>query len=440
MTIAPGSRPGFREERTAIGYALRVCRGPGAALVLLLAASCAGAQGLSPGRLARIDTTVREYVETERIAGAVILVLHGGRAAQLGAYGKRDIEAGDPMRKDSIFRIASMSKAVTSVAALILMEEGRLLLTDPVSKYIPAFKKTTVMVPRAEGSAPEAPVKTIAAKREITIRDLMTHTSGISYGAGPAEAQYKAANLYLWYFADKDEPIAAAIERLAGLPFEAQPGEKWVYGFSSDVLGRVVEVASGMTLDGFFAARIFTPLKMVDTSFFLPREKRSRLATLYAAKESGGLARAPSAGREGQGEYVDGPRRCFSGGAGLLSTASDYGRFLQMLVNGGELDGVRVLSPKSVELATSNHVGQLYEEGLSGFGLGFAVVEKVGRAGRLASVGEFSWGSAYYSSYWADPADAIVGVFLAQLLPARGLDLQQKFRTLVYQAVVPAAR
>ena len=222
------------------------------------------------------------------------------------------------MRKDTIFRIASMSKAVTTVAALILMEEGKLLLSDPVSKYIPSFANTTVR---------DGPAGTVPAKRPITLRDLMTHTSGISYGEGPAEAQYKSAGAYLWYFADKAEPIGAVVDRIARLPFESQPGEKWIYGFSSDVLGRVVEVASGLPLDVFLKTRIFDPLKMPDTSFFLPPEKRGRLATVYAATESGGIERAPEHGRGGQGEFVDGPRACFSGGAGLLSTANDYARF-----------------------------------------------------------------------------------------------------------------
>jgi CubicO group peptidase (beta-lactamase class C family) len=225
------------------------------------------------------------------------------------------------------------------------------------------------------------------------------------------------------------------IERLASLPFDAQPGEKYIYGFNTDILGAVVEKASGMPLDEFFRTRIFEPLKMVDTSFFLPPAKADRLAAVYGAKEGGGLERAPNPQR-GQGDYVDGPRKCFSGGAGLLSTASDYARFLQMLVNGGELDGHRLLSPKTVELATSNHVGTLFNEGQTGFGLGFEIVEHVGRSGRPGSVGEFSWGGAYYTSYWADPQEQIVAVFMSQMLPAGSLDLQGKFRALVYQSVV----
>ena len=259
----------------------------------------------------------------------------------------------------------------------------------------------------------------------------------MSYGSGPAEAQYKAAKIWMWYFADKDEPILPVIERLASLPFDAQPGEKYIYGFNTDILGAVIEKASGMPLDEFFRARVFEPLKMVDTSFFLPPAKRDRLAAVYLAKDGGAIERAPDPQR-GQGDYVDGPRKCFSGGAGaavaihrlgLRAVPADAG-------NGGELDGQRLLSPKTVELATSNHLGTLFNEGKTGFGLGFEIVEHVGRSGRLGSVGEFSWGGAYYTSYWADPQEQIVAVFMSQMLPAGNLDLQGKFRALVYQSVV----
>jgi CubicO group peptidase (beta-lactamase class C family) len=399
------------------------------------------AVGISSERLRRLTSVMKQYVDDGRIAGVVTLVARGGRIAHLEAVGLADRESNLPMRTDTIFRIASMSKAVTSVAAMMLVEEGRLGLSDPVSRYIPGFKKTTVLVAPPPGAVPGTPVSAVPAKREINVRDLLTHTSGISYGSGAAEAQYKAANVFGWYFADKAEPVSAAIDRLTGLPFEAQPGEKYVYGFSTDVLGVVVEKASGLSLDEFFRTRIFEPLGMKDTHFYLPPEKKSRLAAVYAAKEGGGLERAPDAGT-GQGAYVDGPRQGFSGGAGLLSTARDYARFMQALLDGGTLDGVRILSPKTVELMTSNHVGSLENEGRTGFGLGFEVVEHLGRAGRYGSVGEFGWGGAYYTSYWADPQEQLVALFMAQLLPSGGLDLQGKFRTLVYQSIVgpvPAA-
>jgi CubicO group peptidase (beta-lactamase class C family) len=411
--------------------------------VLLGLAASAAAQSLAPARpetvglsserLQRLSALTRRYVDEGRVAGVVTLVARAGKLAHLEAVGHADREAGVPMMTDTIFRIASMSKAITSVAAMMLVEEGRLGLSDPVSRYIPSFKKTTVLVAAPAGA--DTPASVVPARREITVRDLLTHTSGISYGWGAAEPQYKAANVLGWYFADKTEPMATTIERLAGLPFEAQPGEKYVYGFSTDVLGVVVEKASGLSLDEFLRTRIFAPLGMSDTHFYLPPAKRNRLAAVYSAKDGAALARAPDEGT-GQGAYVEGPRQSFSGGAGLVSTARDYARFLQALLGGGELDGVRILGPKTVELMTSNHVGTLFNEGRAGFGLGFEVVEHVGRAGRHGSVGEFGWGGAYFTTFWADPQENLVAVFLAQLLPSGGLDLQGRFRTLVYQALV----
>jgi CubicO group peptidase (beta-lactamase class C family) len=424
----------YRASRLAIVLAVLVATAAPAAAQALAPAK-PEAVGLSSERLRRLSALTKRYVDEGRIAGVVTLVARGGRVAHLEALGQADREAGAAMRTDTIFRIASMSKAVTSVAAMMLVEDGKLGLSDPVSRHIPSFKKTTVFVAPPAGAVPGTPLSALPAKREINVRDLLTHTSGISYGSGPAEAQYKAANVFGWYFADKAEPVSAGVDRLAALPFEAQPGEKYVYGFSTDVLGVVVEKASGLTLDEFFRTRIFEPLGMIDTHFYLPTAKKGRLAAVYSAKEGGPVERAPNEGT-GQGAYVEGPRQAFSGGAGLLSTARDYARFLQSLLNGGELDGARILSPKTVELMTSNHVGTLFSEGRTGFGLGFEVVEHLGRAGRYGSVGEFGWGGAYYTSYWADPHEELVAVFMTQLLPSGGLDLQGRFRTLVYQAIV----
>jgi CubicO group peptidase (beta-lactamase class C family) len=398
----------------------------GAALAQGLPVGTPESVGLSGPRLNRLSSAMQRVVDEHRLSGVVTLIARNGKTVHFESYGKLDREKNIPMPKDAIFRIASMSKAITSVAIVMLMEEGRLLLNDPVSKIIPSFAKTTVA---AQGNGDPVP-----AKRAITIRDLLTHTAGISYGAGALESTYKAKDLYMWYFADNDEPIAASIDRLATLPFEAQPGERWVYGFGTDILGVVVEKVSGMSLDEFFRTRIFEPLKMIDTSFYLPPSQARRFATVYSYSQ-GTLTRAPDPGM-GQGDYVNGPRKAFSGGAGLVSTASDYARFLQMLLNGGELDGVRVLSPKSVELMTSNHVGDLYSQGRFGFGLGFEITEHVGRSGRPGSVGEFGWGGAYYTKFWVDPAEKLVAVFMTQSRPAEGLTVQDQFRALVYQAVV----
>ena len=292
--------------------------------------------GFSVARLARIDSFYQRAVDREDIAGAVVLVLRDGRPVYERAFGWADREAGRRMTPNTIFRIASQTKAITSVAVLALAEEGKLALGDPVSRFIPAYRQTTVAVSGGAGGS------TAPARRAITIRDLLTHTAGISYGTDSLVASsYAAKGLgpragFGWYTADKDEPICATMERLATLPFVAQPGERYVYGYNTDILGCVVERASGMPLDQFIRTRITAPLKMEDTHFFLPPAKRERLATVYTRGPDGRLVRSPE-GPRGQGDYVDGPRTSFSGGAGLLSTARDYARFLQMLLERGKL-------------------------------------------------------------------------------------------------------
>jgi CubicO group peptidase (beta-lactamase class C family) len=386
--------------------------------------------GMSSERLARLTAVMDTYAREKQIAGGVTLIARAGRVVYFSASGKLDVEKGTPMPKDAIFRIASMSKAITTVGAMTLVEEGRLLLTDPVSKYVPAFATTTV---RGYGSG--LSINPVGARRRISIRDLMTHTSGASYGGGELEELYTAAGFNQWYFADKTEPIGHWIEKLATLPFESNPGERYVYGYSTDILGYVIEKVSGMPLDRFLASRIFEPLKMTDTSFFLPPSKEARLAAVYGKTASGTITRGPDT-HPGQGDYVRGPRAAFSGGAGLLATTSDYARFLQMLLNGGEVDGVRLLSPKTIELMTTNHIGNLYTSPGRGFGLGFETVDDLGRSGRYGSEGEFSWGSAYFSRYWVDPKEQIIAIFMTQLLPSGGLDLQEKLRVLVNQAIL----
>jgi CubicO group peptidase (beta-lactamase class C family) len=391
--------------------------------------------GFAPGRLARIDSVMQRYVDSGRVAGVVTLVARHGRVAQLGVYGWSDREAGRRMSADAIFRIASQSKAVTSVAVMMLVEEGRLGLADPVSRWLPSFATATVATP--DSVHPRVPLR-----RPITIRDLLTHTAGISYGTDSLVAPlYRAAGLgpaagWGWYFADKTEPICASMDRLGALPFVAQPGERFVYGYNTDILGCVVERVSGMPLDEFMRTRIFGPLRMRDTHFFLPPAQRARLAAVYAAQPGGAITRAPD-GPLGQGGYVDGPRASFSGGAGLLSTAGDYARFLQMLLNGGTLDGARLLAPSTVALMTRNQVGVIYDRtGAAGFGLGFEVLLDPGLAGQYGSVGRYGWGGAYATNYWVDPGQDMVALLMLQLLPSGGLDIGDRFRTLVYQAIV----
>jgi len=383
---------------------------------------------LPPERVERIDRALQRYVDENRIGGAVALVLRDGQPVYERAVGWSDKEAGRRMTTDTIFRIASQTKAITSTAILSLVEEGKLTLTDPVSRVIPQFAKTTV----ASGGS------IVPAKRAITIRDLLTHTAGISYGTEPAIAsQYEAKGLgpaagLGWYTADKDEPVCATMERLATLPFVAQPGEQWVYGYNTDILGCVVERASGMSLDAFVKTRITDPLRMTDTQFFLPAAQRNRLAAVYASGDDALIRRAPD-GPRGQGNYVDGPRRSFSGGAGLLSTARDYGRFLEMIRRGGELDGVRILAPRTVRLMTTNQVGTLHSATGLGFGLGFETTDRYGANG-MDSEGAFGWGGAYGSVYRVDPEAKLVMVLMIQLLP-NTTDIRTVFPTLVYQAL-----
>jgi len=414
-------------------------------LLLLLAAPLAAQElsrarpedvGMSSERLERLSAAFRRYVDEGRLPGAVVLVARRGKVPYLEAFGARDVEAGAPMTTDAIFRVASQTKALVSVAVMMLQEEGALLIGDPVGRYLPEFRETTVAVAREGGG-----YDVVEARRPIRIRDLLTHTAGIGYGQGRAEDRWAEAKIQGWYFADRDEPVGATVARMAALPFDAHPGERWVYGYSTDVLGTVVERVSGVPLDAFLRTRILEPLGMRDTHFYLPPADRHRLAVVYSTRDEAGLERAPDpGGMVGQGAYLEGPRKSFSGGAGLLSTASDYARFLRMLLNGGELDGVRILSPKTVELMTTDHVGELYGSPGQGFGLGFYVVEDLGARGQPGSVGEFGWGGAYHSTYWVDPGEELVVVYFTQVIPATGLDDHGKLRALVYQAISDAGR
>ena len=387
--------------------------------------------GLSSARLARLSEVMQRYVDEGRLGGAVTLVARAGKVAHLQAYGTLDPATGTAMPTNAIFRIASQTKALTSVAVMVLFEEGKLLLGDPVSKYIPEFKSTTVAVPDPSKKAPG--YKIVPARRQITIRDLLTHTAGISYGDGPAMELFKAAGLQGWFLADRPEPVGAYIKKLAGLPFDAQPGEKFIYGYNTDVLGYLVEVVSGMSLADFIEKRIAKPLDMKDTHFFLPEDKAGRLAGLYGIGKSG---KAEPVSDPKDINYIQGPRKCYAGGAGLLATAEDYARFLLMLQSGGEWGGVHILSPKSVELMTADHLGPLYTSPGNGFGLGFWVTKEIGRTGEPGSVGAYGWGGAYHTTYWVDPAEKLVAVFMTQLLPATGSDAQAKFKALVYQSIV----
>jgi CubicO group peptidase (beta-lactamase class C family) len=411
---------------------MRILTALAIAATLAITVPAAGPGTLSPERLQRIDRLFQQYVDEGRIAGAVGYVLQDGKPVYERAFGWADKEAGVKMAPNTIFRIASQTKAITSVAILSLMEEGKLTITDPVSRYIPTFASTKVSVRNGETA------EIVAAKRPINIRDLLTHTAGISYGTDARiAAMYEAKGLgpaagFGWFTADKDEPICVTMERLGTLPFVSQPGEAWVYGYNTDVLGCIVEKVSGMPLDQFIKTRITDPLGMKDTQFFLPPAQRARLAAVYLSDSDGKVKRAPD-GARGQGAYVDGPRKSFAGGAGLLSTAQDYGRFLEMIRRGGALDGVRILSPRTVALMTTNQVGTLHSQVGLGWGLGFETTDRFGANG-LDSAGAFGWAGAYSSTYRVDPESHLVICFMVQMLP-NTTDLGRKFPTLVYQAL-----
>ena len=388
--------------------------------------------GMSSERLERLTAALQAYVDDDRLAGAVAIVARRGKIAYMEAVGYRDKESGAPLATDAMFRIASQTKALASVGVMLLQEEGRLLITDPVGKYLPEFMETTVAEPNDSGGYDVVP-----AKRPITIRDLLTHTAGISYGNGPAADRWQEAGITGWYFADRDETVGDVMARLAGLPLDGHPGEAWIYGYNTDILGAMIEKISGQTLGAFLGERLFGPLGMEDTHFFLPAGKVARLATVYSATDDGGIERAPEPGHMvGQGAYVNGPRRSFSAGAGLVSTATDYARFLQMMLNGGELDGVRVLSRKTVESMTVGHTGDIPFRPGQSFGLGFSVVEDPAALGLPASVGEFAWGGAYHSTYWVDPAEELVVAYMTQIIPAGDIDDHGKLRALVHQAII----
>ena len=386
--------------------------------------------GFVPGRLDRIGAALEDYVAEGSLPGAVVAVLRDGAVVYEEAVGYSDVEGGRRIEVDAIFRIASQTKAVVSVAVMMLQEDGALLISDPLGRYLPAFSETTVAVPGEDGGYDVVP-----ADRPITIRDLLTHTAGISYGYGPGGDRWSEAGITGWYFAHLDEPVRATVDRMAALPFQAQPGARFVYGYATDILGALVEEVSGLPLDEFLSQRLFEPLDMRDTHFYLPPGKTDRLAVVYGHDGPGSLSRAAEGpGMDTQGQYVDGPRKSLSGGAGLLSTARDYARFLQMMLNGGHLGDARILSPASVALMTANHIGDLMGSGV-GFGLGFQVRLDLGAAGQLGSEGDYGWGGAYHTTYWVDPAERLVVVYFTQLRRNLPVDDHAKVRALVYGAL-----
>ncbi|MEZ0539686.1 serine hydrolase domain-containing protein [Fibrella arboris] len=390
--------------------------------------------GINADRLQRIDRVLKEYVDQGKQAGIVALVVRNGQVVYHKAFGENGTTTKAPLQRDAIMRIASQTKAITSVAVMMLYEEGRFLLDDPVSKYIPAFKKPVVLDTFNEK---DTTYTTKPARSEITIRQLLTHTSGLSYagiGTKEAVAIYAKAGIPSG-IGTPMYSLSATMPALAKLPLVNQPGEKWTYSLSTDVLGYFVEVISGQSLDQFFRTRIFEPLGMNDTYFYLPASKASRLATLYTEVPAT-RAVVPMPVQPGgiSGDYPTKAGTYYSGGAGLSSTAYDYAVFLQMMLNGGEYGGKRLLAPATVHLITQNQIGAL-NVGDNKFGLGFEIATEKAAAKLPVSVGIFSWGGFFGTSYWADPEKGIIGVIMTQKSPNSYGDLNDKFRVLVYQAL-----
>jgi len=388
--------------------------------------------GFSSERLSRIDSVMNNYIAKEKMPGMVCLIARHGKIAYYKSFGKMDIEANKSMQPNSMFRIASMTKAITSVAVMTLYEQGKFLLSDPVSKYIPEFKNPKVVTLSANGDTILVP-----AKSEITIRELLNHTSGITYGGGLQSKYYKEAGMTVGL-----TPTAGTIKQkilaLAKLPLASQPGEKFNYGMSVDVLGYLIEVLSGKTFDEYLKQNIFEPLKMHDTYFTLPQNKYARLATLYKMSKDSLLVKATG--------YFPYPQTqtYFSGGAGLVSTAADYAKFAQMLLNKGQLENVRILSRKSIEAMTSNSIADLFihtyfkHNGIMGdkFGLGFGIRTERGVFDELESPGSFGWDGAFYTRFWVDPKEDLFGIFMSQVDSYWDENLIGKFKVLVYQAIV----
>src|SRR5579859_4074026 len=386
----------FKITTLLFGFSLLMsAAATGAAIAQELPAAKPEAVGLSPERLDRIGTAVAKSIDDKQIAGAVTVVVRHGKVAWLKAQGMQDREAGKPMPADALFRICSMTKPITSVAVMMLYEEGRFQLDDPISRYLPEFKNPKVLVKPVSGEPYSIP-----ATREITIRDLLRHTSGLTYNWNESLGKmYNDANVASGLLA-YDGTIADSVKRLAAQPLLFNPGERWEYSLGVDVLGRLVEVVSGKPLDEFFRTRIFEPLGMKDTYFYPPDEKVKRLATAYSFDDAKGLSRFPDTTvAEGLLTYsadypYHGPKKLFAGGAGPVSTPADYARFCQMMLDNGKVGSTHLLSRKSVELMTSDQLGKIGPD--QGFGLGFGVEGVKQPLSELGSPGAYDWGGFFY--------------------------------------------
>lgn len=386
--------------------------------------------GMSQERLGRVHQLIDRYIQSGEIAGAVSLVARRGQVVHFEAQGLADLQSKKPMAKDTIFRLASMTKPVTSLAVMMLHEQGLFLLDDPVSKFLPEFKDMQVAIANAPNERFGPGYRLVPAAKPITIRHLLSHTAGLASGtAGPTVESYKA----LMATRKPTDTLAEFIPKLAKLPLNFHPGGAWEYGPSVDVLGRLVEVLSGQTLDQFFRKQVFDPLAMPDTWFYLPQDRHARLASNYK-KENGALTKLTAVGPENlNGKY-------FAGGGGLAGTAEDYFRLCQMFLNGGRLENKRLLSRKSVEAMTTNQIGEhtLWQDAYKGykFGLGFRVRQTVGQSATLGSAGEYGWGGAHGTYFFIDPKEQVIGILMIQLNPYSHINLRPEFQNAVTQAII----
>ncbi|HYE53348.1 MAG TPA: serine hydrolase domain-containing protein [Chitinophagaceae bacterium] len=397
------------------------------------------AGGFSAERLARIDKVVNEYVNNQWFNGGVALIVRNGKIVYYKAFGYDDLTTKKPMQRDAIFRIASQTKAITSVAVMMLYEEGKLMLEDPISKYIPEFKNPKVV---DKYNAADTTYTTVPAKREVTIRDLLTHTSGIGYaqiGTAQQNAIYYKAGVIGGIGVD-NVVLGDKMKILGRLPLFHQPGERWTYGLNTDVLGYLVEVVSGMNLDQFFRQRIFEPLGMNDTYFYLPKEKHQRLVNLYtedtATRKAVKMSEVFSLNGNLYRDYPNSAGTYYSGGGGLSSTVYDYAIFLQMMLNGGTYNGKRILSRNTVRMMTMNQVGDLgMWGGYNKFGLGFGVATERSSAMLPVNEGTFDWGGMFATTYWVDPKENMVALFYRNIYPTSHWNFGEKYKILVYQAI-----
>lgn len=389
-------------------------------------------EGFSSARLNRISTVMQRYVDERKIAGTVTLIARHGNIVHFNSCGMADIENKMPMQLDTIFRIYSMTKPITSVAVLMLLEEGKIRLSDPISMYIPAFKKVKVL-DETSGSG----VRYVTPHREITILDLLTHTAGLSYGFDEDVYLDELYRKELWALVDNnpDLTLEACVQSVAQLPLAFHPGSRYRYSFATDVLGYLVQVISGLPFDKFFQQRIFSPLHMEDTDFYVPHEKVNRFSTIYGPDAQSGLKPTDAALTSRFTRPTNNP----SGGSGLVSTAEDYFRFCQMLLNKGTYNGERILSRKAIELMTQNHLPEgiyPFDDKSSGFGLGVSILLDLGKSQCLGSIGSFGWGGAANTNFWIDPQEELIGILMLQYMPSDTYPIVPDFRNLTYQSLV----